>query len=216
MESNEKTSQPEGVKSSFIPKQAISRQLGREHQPMGLFMLVSIVVLLISLLVTGGAYAWRYTLNDSIKKACPPDATNEDIDRCGLEAALTLVRDSIKEYQPTIDKVQKLDRQLRRAEELLTNHRTLLPLFALLEEETLQTVRYNSFDYKADGKVSFGGQAKSYESIALQSIEFAKSPFIKDFVFSGLNLGQDGIVVFKLDMEIDPLLTSYLASLNTQ
>ncbi len=195
--------------TSFIPKQALTRTFGRRHEPIGLFTLVATVILIISLLFLGGAYTYRYLLTDEIERLCDnPDIIEGDgaLAGCGLEAQLTKLRGRLN--QNTIATLETTDRKLKRAEGLLNSHQTLLPLLALLERLTLETIRYGHFDYNGE-TINLAGKAKGFESIALQSEVFDQDKLVTNYIFSDFTVDADNRVGFKLILTVEPSLTSY-------
>ena len=78
------------IQSSFIPKQVLTPDLRARKQPVGLFLLLSVVVLIISVLFLGGVYAYKFKINDDINGACPTDDPN-DTNGCGLIASIAKV-----------------------------------------------------------------------------------------------------------------------------
>ena len=80
------------IQPSFIPKQVLQSGSRTIHQPISLFLLLSIVVLIIALLFLGGAYGYRFWLADIINHPCPSEST--DINGCGLVASLERRRES--------------------------------------------------------------------------------------------------------------------------
>ncbi len=201
------------VQSSFIPKQVLSTGSRSVHQPVGLFLLLSFVVLIVALLFLGGAYAYRFKLTDDIERPCPSDS-GEELKGCGLNASIAVRRESLD--PASISGFEILDKQLRRATEILDQHKTLLPALSFLETQTLKSIKYTSFS-QTGTVFDLKGAAKSYEGVALQSIEFANeingSRLIKDFVFSDVNADQTGNVNFSLKLTLDPSLFSYVKNL---
>src|SRR3989344_680347 len=157
------------VQTSFIPKQVLSTGSRSTRQPVGLFLLLSIVVLIVALLFLGGAYAYRFKLTDDINRPCSSDSGDE-LAGCGLNASIAVRRESLD--PDSIAGFELLDKQLRRASEILDQHKTLLPVLAFLEAQTLQSIKYTSFN-QTGTVLDLKGVAKSYEGVALQSIEFA-------------------------------------------
>ena len=200
------------IQPSFIPKQALSSGPRTTNQPVGLFLLLSLVVLIIALFFLGGAYAYRFWLTDQINHPCLSEAPagSDDIEGCGLEASLARRRESLSEE--SILGFETLDKQLRRATEIIDQHRTLLPVLRFLEDQTLQSVKYTSFS-QTGATIDLKGVAKSYEGVALQSIELANNQSVKDFVFSDVNADQAGNVSFSLKLTLDSALFSYVINL---
>lgn len=197
------------VQSSFIPKQVLSSGPRAVGRPVGLFLLLSFVVLIIALLFLGGAYAYRFKLTDDISRPCPSDS-GDALEGCGLEASIAIRRESLS--ADSIIGFEVLDKQLRRATEILDQHKTFLPVLAFLEEQTLQSIKYTSLN-QTGAVLDLKGVAKSYEGVALQSTELANNLLVKDFVFSDVNADQQGNVGFSLKLTIDPSLFSYVKNL---
>lgn len=197
------------IHSSFIPKQVLTKEVRPRREPLGLFFLLSLVVLVIALFFFGGTYIYRSTLENDINRDCP-SANPGAIEGCGLVASIEARRQSLD--QALILKIERLDKLLKRAAAILDNHRTLLPVFRFLEEKTLQTIRYSSFS-QTGTSLTLRGSAKDYEGIALQSIIFAGNSLVKDFVFSDLNVDASGRVNFSLKLEVDSKLLNYFDDL---
>lgn len=199
----------ENVQPSFIPKQALSTGTRSVRQPIGLFLLLSLVVLIIALLFLGGAYAYRFKITDDINRPCASVSGNE-LAGCGLTASLERVRDSLS--QDSIIGFEALDKQLRRAQEIVDQHQTVLPVLDFLEKETLQSIKYTSLN-QTGVILNLKGVAKSYEGVALQSMEFSNNQLITNFVFSDVNADLAGNVSFSLKLTLDPSLFSYVKNL---
>lgn len=201
------------IQSSFIPKQTLSTGPRVIRQPIGLFLLLSLVVLIVALLFLGGAYAYRFFLTDEIDRPCPSESGSA-LEGCGLKASLERRRASLN--SDSIARFETLDKQLRRATEIVNQHKTLLPVLRFLEDQTLRSVKYTSFN-QTGNIVDLKGVAKSYEGVALQSIELEKelsnSRLVKDFVFSDVNADQAGNIGFTLKLTLDPILFSYVKNL---
>lgn len=197
------------VQTSFIPKQSLSID-ARPKETVGLFLLLSIVVLIIALLFLGGAYGYRFYLTNEINRPCASDSGNE-LDSCGLLASLEKSKQSLG--NESISEFELLDKQLRRAGEIVNEHKTFLPVFQFLEDETLQSVRYTSLN-QTGTTLDLKGVAKSYEGVALQSIEFFEQPqVVENFLFSDVNADATGNVGFSLKLTLNPSLFSYVKNL---
>ncbi len=167
----------------------------------GIFLVIAIILFLASAVVAGVVYFNKLHLDRSIN--------GEN----GLTESLKKAREAFdKEFLET---VTRFDKKLKSGSELLGQHSTVNPLFAALNQYTLGTVRFTSFDYSnAEGgpKLSLRGEAQSFQSIALQSSSFVSSRVFRDIVFSDLNVDSKGMIVFSLSMRVDPTLVSYLES----
>ena len=128
-------------------------------------------------------------------------------------------------FEPSkITELQVLDKRLRAATEILSNHVDITPVFDALEKLTMRSVRFTKFSYdlgtstKANTKIGIklSGQANSYLSIALQSDLFATDKNLIDPVFSNLTLDNNGNVIFNLDFSVDPSFVNYQKTLLTK
>lgn len=186
------------LQTSFIPKRSMSiAAVGARGT--SVFLVIGIVLFLASAVVAGVVYANKMRLESAI--------SGKD----GLTESLKKARDAYD--RDFLKMVTRFDRKLASASTLLSAHTTMVPLFAELNHDTLQTVRFTSFDYSTGDtgpKLQLRGEAKSFQSIALQSSSFVASNKFKDVVFSDLNVDNKGVVVFSLSMTVDPTLVSYL------
>jgi len=186
------------LQTSFIPKKSLkSAVVGREAT--SLFLVVTLVLFLASAAVAGGVYANKIRLQNSI--------TGPN----GLTNSLKLAREAFD--KDLLEAITRFDAKLVTGSELLNKHITLVPLFTELNKDTLETVRFTSFNFSFDAglpKLTLNGEAKSFQSIALQSDSFVASRKFKDVIFSGLDVDNKGRVTFELSMKVDPTLISYI------
>ncbi|MEX2052556.1 MAG: hypothetical protein WD991_02600, partial [Candidatus Paceibacterota bacterium] len=119
-------------------------------------------------------------------------------------------------FEPAkITQLQTLDKRLKSSQEILDKHIVVSPLFAILGDITMKTVRYTEFSYELgtdkDAKiiVKMSGEAVGYKSIALQSDLFTKEKRLIDPVFSNLELDNNGNVIFELEFSVAPELVNY-------
>lgn len=176
----------------------IDEQMHSTSRSVGLFTLIALFVFFTMLLATGGLFFYKGYLSRSIAK---------------MESDLTLAKNR---FEPSrIENLQKLDKRLRVADEVLGNHVALSPVFKALEEITMKTVRYTKFDYSlsSDGSpkatIKLAGVAVGYRAVALQSDLFAKNKNLIDPVFSNLNLDENGNVLFDLEFSVDANFINY-------
>ena len=171
---------------------------------MSLFLLVSIFLFLGSLLLAAGVYLWKGSLERNIESQKESLARNRDA------------------FEPaSITKLQRLSRRLEISKTILANHLAPSQLFAVLEDSTLQNVRFSSMEFALDqtkgvASLTMKGQARSYGAVARQSDVFAKASGIKNPVFSELNLDQRGNVVFSFTAAVDPSSMRYSSVLNSR
>lgn len=191
--------------TSFIPKKPLV-EMPRASEPRStsLFLLLSVFLFAGSLLLAVGVFLWKGSLVRSIESQKESLARNRDA------------------FEPaSIVKLQRLSRRLELSKGILANHLAPSQLFAVLEESTLQNVRFSSMDFSVDqtkgtASLMMKGQARSYGAVARQSDVFAKASGIKDPVFSELNLDQRGNVVFSFSASVDPSSLRYSALLNSR
>lgn len=132
-----------------------------------------------------------------------------------LDASLIQAK---KSFDPEfVAEVSRLRARIEGAKELLLSHRALSPLFDILEEKTLKSVRFQNFHFSAgngrDITIGMIGEAKSFNSIALQSDVFGVERSFKDPVFSDFSLDESGNVIFNFKTAIDPKLLLYRETL---
>ncbi len=189
------------ITPSFIPKKnpAIRPEVKKKT---GFFFLLSIVIFASAAILHGAAYLYKASLGQKLKV---------------LENSLRLEESA---FEPaTLVELSRADAKLRSARSLLDRHTTLQPLFKVLEENTLQSVRFKTFGFtiSPDQKkieLKMTGDAKDYSGIALQSDAFGEVKEFKDVVFTDLNLLQSGRISFSFSASVDPSLVSFVKNLN--
>jgi hypothetical protein len=198
----------QNFQTSFIPKKPIVEERDTQTRPVGFFVIVAIFILFAVLLGTGGVYFYKEVVTKSILEK---------------ETSLTLAK---KDFEPSkISELQLLDKRLRSATEILSHHIAITPIFRVLSDLTMKTIRYTKFSYsfgnekKAKISVKMSGQAVGYRSVALQSDLFATKEEGKNFidpVFSNLSLDDKGNVLFDLEFLVDPSFVDYKQMILTQ
>src|SRR3989344_1896590 len=124
------------IRTSFIPKTSLSAR-GPRKEGLGFFTFLALAILFISLLGWLTAFTYKSLLERDVHD---------------LEASLTRAKES---FDPGLLSVfENLDRRLNAAEDLLEEHTTLTPLFVLLDELTLKSIRYNYFSYVNNGQAA--------------------------------------------------------------
>ena len=194
--------------TSFIPKKPMVEERATTGRSVGFFTIISIFILFTVLLATGGLYFYRGIVINNI---------------ADKNKSLTLAKNS---FEPSkITELQLLDKRLRAASEILSNHVAVTPIFQALSAITMKTVRYTKFSYvigtdkKAQILIQMSGQAVDYSSVALQSDLFNTKDEAKNFinpVFSNLTLDDKGNVLFDLQFSVDPSFVNYKQTLLTQ
>jgi hypothetical protein len=179
-------------KISFIPQKTLTKPIYRTGG-IGFFMFVSIVVLVISALLFGGAYFYKGMVKNRVDVAVASLKKAQDI----LDPAL-------------IEEVGDIDAKIEGSKIILNQHRATTRVFEFLENSTLDSVRFSGFDFSyplaKDGKpvLVLKGSTKGYSFLALQSEEFLKNKLVKNIAFSDFTLSDKGKVNFTASVEFDP------------
>ncbi len=166
-----------------------------------LFMLISVVLFIASVVLAVGVFLYvQFLETQSASKLAQLQRA-----KAAFEPAL-------------IQKLMHLDDRMHVADDLLASHLAPSIVLKILEQTTLQTVSYASFDFKAPDSqnttIHMAGNAQSVNSIALQADLFSKSSILTSPIFSGVNRSSGG-VAFSVSALINPALIRY-ASLITE
>jgi hypothetical protein len=183
--------------TSFIPKKTIVESPKKIRSGGGIINLISFIVFVASLLSAGGAYLYRNSVESDIAE---------------YKRSLQIAKN---QFEPSlIEQLQILDKRLNAATAILDKHVAVSPIFVLLQDITLPTVRYSDFTYEIDPStnlvnIEMKGEAKGYNFIALQADLFSDNKFIKNPIFSDFILDQTGNIDFNLTFSVDKSLISY-------
>ncbi len=195
--------------TSFIPKKVMSEPTYRTG--ISLFLLLSIIIFLITLGISG----WVYLEKQALMK--------------NIEETKQTINDNKNSFDPdTIQDIVSLNSRIITAESLLKKHITVAPIFSFLQDHTLKNVRFKSFSFTNDGKniegensvsISLGGQAATWETLASQADEFGKQEYrkiIHEPKVSSFSLNPDGGVSFSFSAFVQPEFISYESLVNSQ
>ena len=128
------------------------------------------------------------------------------------ESKIMLEKEKENFDMETIRQLIKLDNRLRVAEMLLGGHIDMTGLFDAIEESTLQAVQFVDFEFKITNEgieLAMDGITRDYSTVALQADKIGKNPFIKNIIFSDLDVNNEGKVIFSLTANVDPDLISF-------
>jgi hypothetical protein len=199
----------QNFQTSFIPKKPIIEdripEIRTSSPSVGPFTLLAIFIFFALLLSTGGLFFYKEYLIKNIQK---------------MENNLKLAQNRFEPER--ISQLKSLDKRLSAANEVLSNHIAISPIFKVLQETTLKTIRYTKFSYnlsqvttnqkvliKMNGE-SFGyGINSGYRGIALQADILSKNKNIIEPVFSNLKLDEKGSVLFDLEFYVDSSFVDY-------
>ncbi|MDA8611347.1 hypothetical protein N9L18_00585 [Candidatus Pacebacteria bacterium] len=186
-------------KTSFIPKKPVATVAkGKVNVGKGLnFMtLFSTVIFLAAALFAGGMFMYKLNLEQRI------------------ESQLQTLEKVRQTFEPNfIAQATRLNNRIVAAGRILERHLAPSAIFELLEEFTLQTVAFKTFEFtdNADGEVVIkgAGEGDSFRSVVLQSDEFGSSGYMRDVLFADLEPNQRGNVQFSFEAVLDPQLILY-------
>ena len=190
--------------TSFIPKKALNETTSHSRpESVSVFMIIGIIIFILGLAASGGVFAYKKILIKSISD---------------MNGRLAQAKNA---FEPeSIEKWNRLNKRIEASKKLLTSHTVVSTVFELLENTTLATVKFNSFNYNlldsGSSAISLSGEAKNFSAIALQSDILGQEKYIKTPVFSDLNPDQNGNIVFKFNATLDPNLVSYKKNLSSR
>lgn len=191
--------------SSFIPKGPMAATASVSRSPVrskSLLDTIASLIFTLTILSSVGIFAYNKYLNYSIDK---------------MGAELESARGEV-ESEATRELI-RLDARITSTKTLLANHVVISPLFDFLEDSTLGAVRFTDFEFANSDKgveLSMSGQARSYSALALQANVLSKSQYLKNQVFSNLDLDEKGNVIFSYKATIDPSLVAYRRIIESQ
>ncbi len=184
-------------KTSFIPqKPIIQRENQTSQSGVNIVLFVSLILFFATLIVTGGIFLYGTILERQ---------------EVSLGVSIERAREAVE--PELVSSLVRIDSRIQSVRGILDAHTTASQLFSLLEKDTLSSISFETFRYvvEPDGKilVRLGGSAKSYASIALQSVLFGENKFIVNPVFSNLQLNNVGDVTFSVSANVDRRLVLY-------
>lgn len=191
-------------RTSFVPKKALAVKTEAVHGgTIHLFLAIGVLAFVLSLLGAGGVYAYKTFLEKSVQEKS-----------IALEKAK-------KAFEPGfIEDAKILSTRIAAARELSAKHTVVSPVFDLLGETTLTTVRFTDFSLSnalglgtavltLKGEARGSNSASGYASVALQSDAFGENEKIREPVFSALKLSEKGLVQFSFTSGLDPQMFLY-------
>ena len=184
--------------TSFIPKKPMTTDTSRAGSGINIFLVISIFVFIVAIM--GSAYV--YIIHNVLV--------------AGIKTKVAALKVELQE-PTTLENIIKFDRQLNFTNKILNSHISVSPIFAYLQENTAENVRFKSltFSYTDPTKVSvkMTGIAQDFNTIAGQADAFRRSnnsgiinPIFSDFVPT-----LTGAVSFNLTSDLDQSLINYKA-----
>ena len=182
-------------KLSFIPQKTFEPAFYKRRGP-GIIIVFSFLLFFISISAYGALFLYKNSLNKEV------NVLTDSLERAKAAFELSL----INEVNQTSEKIDY-------SKKLLEQHTSLVPVFDFLEKNTLKDVRFKSFKYSIAKNenpiVLLDGSAKNYSMLALQGDIFEKDKNIKNVLFSGLGLGEKGMINFTVKLILDPSMFIY-------
>jgi hypothetical protein len=195
--------------TSFIPKKPAASAIGGVSAPKhkhgaSIFMTISTVLFILSLVGAGAVYAWKQYLSSA------QDSYKQTL--------------STREQQFNIDLIEQLKGEnvkIDMAKQLIQNHLALSQIFDIIGRLTIENVRFMSMDVTApttgsDGvKVSLQGYGTSLSAVAFQSDvlnqldQYGLRKVVKNPILSNPSIGASNTVSFGFSATIDPASLSY-------
>lgn len=185
------------LQPSLIPKKSLApAALPPRRRSAGVISLIAGGLFLASV----GAYAVGFAYKALVEKSI--GTLNDSLSRARTQFEAD-----------TLSELTKTDAKINAATELLGSHVTLQPLFNLLEQSTLQSVRFKNFHLNNDEQKGYllrmSGEARGLPSMALQSDAYGATKKIKDAVFVDFKRDLAGLVTFNFSATLEPSLFSY-------
>ncbi len=202
-------------KISFIPQKPISRKVQRSGRPTSLLLVLSFAVFFFTFVLYGGMTFYSFNLKKVID-----DKQGE-------------LKLSKEELDPgdTMGKAQKFQKKITDVKNVLDSHIAPSVVFGLLEDITLQSISFSTFEFTGSDdttgqgvvvdeksvrtlfSIKLKGRAPGYSSVAYQSEvikeEIKENTRIEDFSISGISLDETGNVLFDLELGVAPSFLVY-------
>jgi len=187
------------VSTSFIPKKPLVEN--RRGSSSGFIFLIALLVFIGSVVAAGAAFLYGTYLESALAAKIR-----------SLETA-----QGAFESAGAIETLIRLDRRLIEGKKLLSEHIAPSAIFYFLSAQTLERVRFTSFDYQLqkDGtaKIELKGITDDFPTIALQSDQFGASKVLRNIIFSDIAVEATGGVSFSLSATVEPELLLYSKNL---
>lgn len=183
-------------KIPFTDKPVQSKLFIKILEKINLWLGLSIILLIVSIVASVSFYGWGIYLKGQI------DQADQQITSLNKQRDLDL-EERIKDLGKAIEMLKKL----------LANHVYPTKLFALLEQLTIGKVQLTSFDANlSESTVNLAGLTDSWLTLAQQMKAFSLDKRIIKLDTSNFVLSNSGQVQFNMNLEIDPQFLRYQMS----
>ncbi len=194
----ERVALPPTVPTSFVPKQPVATGPRRRTTGTNPFLMLSYVILIVALAGCAATFGYQLYL-EGVAKSKTDQVT----------AAVNKID------QTTVTEFIRLRDRFTSAQDILNRQVALSQFFLVLENLTLQNVRFTSLKVLVandrTATVNMNGTAKTFNALAAQSAALASDKRIKRAIFSGIEV-KDSIVSFALTADLDPSLVERSAA----
>lgn len=170
------------AEESLIPKKFPSAEYASEG--FGVFLRISMIIFLVSLLLTAGIFAYGNFLKNN------------------LASQKSVLQKVEIEFEPaTIAELERVSGAIASAGDVLRAHTTSSAVFDMIEVSALPTASFNTFSYSAEkNTITLTGEAASYSDVSTQSSVFEALPTVESATFGNLSLKETGTVGFILNI----------------
>lgn len=187
------------IPTSFVPKQPVQSE-GRSLRSGGnTFLVLAVILFVFALAAAGGVFAYeRYLMTVRDGKRAEVEAAQSRINTAAVEDFI-LMRNRFSTSQALLDR-----------------HVAATQFFMLLENATLQNMRFDSLSFTlADDRsanIEVNGTARTFNALAAQSSALAQDRRIRRAIFSDITVNENGTVSFALSAELAPALLAVSGS----
>lgn len=187
------------AQGSFIPKQSLAA--ANRGSSFGLVFLIALLIFVMSIVAAGAAFGYTRLLEGQLARK---------------DTQLTLAEGAFN--AGTIQSLVRMDSRLVQAKTLLQKHVAPSALFSFLSTIVLERVQFRSLDFTLgqDGgaTITLTGAADSFSTVALQSDQFGASKVLRDVIFSGISVNENGRVTFTVNATVLPELLLFSSNVN--
>lgn len=188
-------------KTSFIPKQtsgSVPSRVPHRGRHSNLLSFIGMVVFLCGMILAVGVFLYK-DFSEGVL--------------AGKKQELQDIKNSFS--QSDIESLLELDRRINVSRALLDAHLSPSVVFDALELRTQRDISFTDFSYerRESGSVELvlEGTALRFNTVALQSQQFAEAQMLARTIFSNLGVDEDGRVHFTTTSEGDNAALAYTA-----
>lgn len=187
--------------TSFIPKKPVTPTVSGYKTTSNFLTIIMVAIFLGTVVFGVGVFAYKLTVEKQI------------------DGQIKTLENSRNEFDENfIREATRLNTRIIAVRKLIDGHQAPSAVFDLLQERTLETIRFNNLKYATDKTkgtivIEANGVGLGYQSIVLQSDEFGRTGSLKDVVFSSVQPTDSGLVNFALTSQIDPAVVLYRKTL---